>query len=534
MMKRKIKNISAEQIISRRKALTANGKGKAATWTRVSSEEQFRNNNSIDTQLEACHRYCDRCGKEVKYDFGGTFESAKKAGEKFLDMVGAVLNDPEIDTIVVYDYDRFSRNMEEGLTYKGQLNRSGVTIIAVNQPVDKSNMLAEHIEAILLIVADIDNAMRRHKCHEGMVACLNRGEWYSRPPLGYASEKVNKQHIITINDKGHILKKAWEWIASEPDISQAKVIERLKLRGLKIDKQRLSKCLHNRFYCGKIEHQYLNGAVVDGKQEKLVSEALFNKVLNIIDGKSCRGYEHAAETPRFPLKGHIYYEGHLMTGYTVKKKDKDYYKYNGTIGNVNVSAQELHAKYLELLNEFSVPTEFTPMLVNLLKSKFAEKENVQVDEINTVRKHLATINTYIKTAKKNFAIGKIDEDAYSSALSDLEAERRDAERELEKLSVNLSNLAEFLGQSIEIACKLGSYWRNGAFEICQKIQKLVFPDGVIWNKENRALLTKGGNLFFDLIRTISANYKNNATKKVEKSCDFSTLVAGERLELSTS
>ena len=127
MIKKK-KKIGIDQIISRRKSLTASGKGKAATWTRVSSEEQYKSNNSIDTQLEACHRYCENNNKEIKYDFGGTFESAKKAGEKFLDMVGVVLNDPEIDTIVVYDYDRFSRNMTEGLTYKGQLNRSGITI----------------------------------------------------------------------------------------------------------------------------------------------------------------------------------------------------------------------------------------------------------------------------------------------------------------------------------------------------------------------------------------------------------------------
>ena len=85
MIKRK-KKIGIDQIISRRKSLTASGKGKAATWTRVSSEEQYKSNNSIDTQLEACHKYCENNDKEVKYDFGGTFESAKKAGEKFLDM----------------------------------------------------------------------------------------------------------------------------------------------------------------------------------------------------------------------------------------------------------------------------------------------------------------------------------------------------------------------------------------------------------------------------------------------------------------
>ena len=522
MIKKK-KKYGIDQIISRRKALTASGKGKSATWTRVSSEEQFKSNNSIDTQLDACHRYCENNNKEVKYDFGGTFESAKKAGDKFLEMIGIVLNDPEIDTIVVYDYDRFSRNMTEGLTYKGQLNRSGITIIAVNQPVDKSNLLAEHIEAILLIVADIDNAMRRHKCYEGMVACINRGEWYGRPPLGYNSKKVNKEHQLTINDDGRILKNAWEWIANEPDITQAKIVERLRARGLDIKKQRLSECLRNPFYCGRLEHKFLNGNVIKGKQEKLISEALFDRVQQILDGNH-GGYEQSAITPQFPLKGHIYYNGHMLTGYTVKKKNLDYYKYSGKDGSVNVSAKELHAKYSELLDRFNVPMELIPTLVEVLKQKFAEKENTQEDDINAVKKRLATINTHIKTAKRNFAIGKVDEDVYSDAIADLEAEKRATEAELEKISVNLSNLASYIENAIRIACNLSSYWNMGDFEVSQKIQKMVFPNGVRWDKENRAYLTDFGNLFFDLMFSISDIYKNQTAQKKDKSCDLSSLV----------
>lgn len=107
-MIKKSKNTNFDEIISKRKSLTASGKGKAAIWTRVSSEEQFKSNSSIDTQLSACYQYCKQHDKAVKCEFGGTFESAKKAGEKFLDMVGCVLNDPEIDTIVVFDIDRFA------------------------------------------------------------------------------------------------------------------------------------------------------------------------------------------------------------------------------------------------------------------------------------------------------------------------------------------------------------------------------------------------------------------------------------------
>ena len=71
---------------------------------------------------------------------------------------------------------------------------------------------------------------------------------------------------------------------------------------------------------------------------------------------------------------------------------------------------------------------------------------------------MATIKSFIKTTKNNFAIVEVDEDAYSSAIVDLEAKKRAAELELVRLSVNLSNIASYIEKSIRIACKLRSYW----------------------------------------------------------------------------
>ena len=63
-----------------------------------------------------------------------------------------------------------------------------------------------------------------------------------------------------------------------------------------------------------------------------------------------------------------------MTGYTVKKKNLDYYKFSGTGGAVNVSAKEMHAKYVELLSQLKLPEELLPVLTDVLRKKFAEKE----------------------------------------------------------------------------------------------------------------------------------------------------------------
>ena len=532
-MIKKSKKTKASKIVERRAKITQEGKGKAIVWTRVSSEEQFRTNHSIQTQIDACDKYCEGIGKEVKHHFGGTFESAKVMGEKFLQMIAEALSDPEIDTIVVYDYDRFSRNAEEGVACKGQLKRNGIAVKSVNQPLDDNNILSDQMSAFLLIFADIDNAMRRHKCHQGMVSCINRGEWFSRPPLGYDSQKKNKEHVVTVNAEGRILRNAWYWILNEPNLSQAKILERLKSRGLKISKQKLSNTLRNCFYCGRIEHKYLNGRVIKGKQEVLIPEEVFDKVQVILDGNT-HGYEQATETPRFPLKNHVYAMGHALSGYTVKKKNLDYYKYSGKEGSVNVSAKEMHTKYAELLRGFAVPEELMPILTQVLEKKFQEKNNIKSVDIANISKNLATINTQIKNVKKNYAIGEIEKEVYLEVLRDLDSEKSQAEIELEKMSANLSNQAEFVNEALAIACNLTTYWRKQDFEVCQKIQKLAFPKGVEWDSKNRQYLTNDTNLFFDTLRRVSDTYKGVEIKKQDKSCDLSCLVAGGGLEPPTS
>ena len=71
-----------------------------------------------------------------------------------------------------------------------------------------------------------------------------------------------------------------------------------------------------------------------------------------------------------------------------------------------------------------------------------------------------------------------------------------AEGELERASVNLSNLATYIDDTIAFACNLSSYWQKMDFEMCQGIQKLVFPEGVKWDKESRSYRTTNYNSFF--------------------------------------
>ena len=82
------------------------------------------------------------------------------------------------------------------------------------------------MENILFLFNQFENSLRRDKAVTGMTACLQRGEWYGKAPLGYDHKKIGKTHVLTVNDDGRILKKAFLWKANE-GMGDVEIVERL-------------------------------------------------------------------------------------------------------------------------------------------------------------------------------------------------------------------------------------------------------------------------------------------------------------------
>ena len=64
------------------------------------------------------------------------------------------------------------------------------------------------------------------------------------------------------------------------------------------------------------------------------------------------------------------------------------------------------------------------------------------------------------------------------------------------------------------------------FEVCQKIQKLIHPLGIVWDKEKGCYRTLAENSVFDIFRSISEDYKCHYKEKADNSFELSALVAG--------
>ena len=516
----------------------ANLKEKVAViWTRVSTKEQADNNNSLEVQKKECELYAKRNNIKIAKYYGGTNESAKTEGKLYREMITEVAKTKGVNVILVYSFDRFSRAGDEGILTKRYLKAKGIYVVSATQATDPDSPAGEFMENILFLFNQFENNLRKGKCEAGMKEVLENGYWYSRPPLGFNKEKKGKEHIVKVNETGKLLEQAFLWKANE-GLNNIQIVQRLKsldfkkISGKNIYPQKLTEIFHNPFYCGKIKHALLGDEIIPGKQEVLISETIWNKVNGI---ESNIGYTHAIETPMYPLKRHVICAdcGRYLTGYEVKAKKLHYYKCNTKDCKNNHNISKIHEGYSNLLSDYSIPKELIPILKKVLIKVFKERSQNQSGLHKELSKQLTECNNQIKEVNLKYGLGNIPTEVYNTTIETLKDKKTGIEIELEKAKENLSNLEKFIEKSLLISCKTRDLWKDSNFNIQQKLQNLLFPMGVMYNKETNSYLTIAENIALCSFAKLSALYKNEDTKKEPLFSDSFDLVAGTGLEPMT-
>ena len=502
----------------------------AALWTRVSTEKQEKNNCSLENQKRICREFAEAHGIRIKTEFGGTHESAKTEGKMYREMIAKVAKDKEINIILVYSFDRFSRAGNEAIMTKAYLKSKGIYVISATQQTDPDSAAGEFMENILFLFNQFENNLRKDKAVMGMKECLKKGYWYQQAPLGYDRKKIGKEHILTVNDAGRILKNAFIWKATE-NAGDIEIVNRLKHLGLNVDRKHLNKILHNRFYCGYIEHNLLDGEIIKGKQEILIDEDTWNRA----NGITRAGYEHQDETEDFPLKRHIICSdcGGYLTGYTVKARGRNYYKCNKKGCKSNHSTDKLHQLYSDLLDKYSIPTEIAPIFNKVLHKVFDEYNDYKGEMRSALLKRQTEVRKNLDEVQIRYGLGKISDEVYQTTMQHLKAELAEISRGIDEASKNLSNIQKFIDKSIVMSSKLGDLWNNGNFSSRQKLQKLVFPEGVLFDKEINDYRTENVNEVFEIFRRFTVLYEDEKQKAITDFHQLSPCVGKRRLERPT-
>ncbi len=503
----------------------------ALIYTRVSSKEQADTGNSLETQLKACEEYAARKGYNVLEHFGGTYESAKdderKEFQRMLKFIKQHKN--KVDTILVYTIDRFSRTGGNAIYLTENLQKAGVRLESCLHQIDTSTSSGELNQGILLLFGKFENQQRREKCMAGMVEALKKGYWMGKAPMGYDSVIRNGQQEITINKMGELIRLAFLMKAKEGKSNTA-IIGKLKSMGLFLYNQTLTKIFRNPFYCGVITNKLLGTEVVEGKHESLISRAIFFKV-NDIQLANPQGYTVQKEDENLPLRQHIKCEcGTMFTGYEMKKKGLHYYKCNRIGCKCNKSAKSLHEQYLSLLKSYQIEPRLLPALKVALTGVFDELNEQHLAKQKEFKRQLTEVEKKLVKLEESYIFEGLNKALYEKFSVKLEGERKEIEAELEKAEKPLSNRKNFIELGLKMGVNLCESWEKGDFQEKRRVQTVVFPEGVIFDRENEGYRTPRVNTFFSLTALFSARLKEIKKGKTSSKTDFSLSVVHRGIE----
>ena len=476
---------------------------RAVVYTRVSSKEQADKNLSLDFQKRIILEYASKNTFEVLSFFGGTYESAKTDGRKeFQRMLEFIKkNKGTVSHILVYTLDRFSRTGGGAIKLAQELREKyGVTVFAVTQPTDTTNVSGVFQQNIQFLFSEFDNQLRKQRAVAGMKEKFEKGVWCLKPPMGYDVVKVNGERKIIVNETGEQLRKAFKWKAQ--GMRNDDIIAKLRKAGVTIYRQKLSMIFSNPFYCGIIANRMLGGRLINGTHPTIVSEDIFLEVNNIRQKANKFGTTHRKDFDLLPLKVFMKCEycGNGFTGYIVKKKNLFYYKCRTTGCKCNQNAKVVNAHFEDFLNKLSIKPELVAPLMKCMAVQFDQLHADSKQQISHVQMQISDLEKKCRKLDEKFHIlEEISADTYKSLAAKYQEEKSELMQNLPDTSESSSNLQNYLEKVLVLSSKLATVWASSPTKTKEVLQNAIYPEGVTYNRKNGGFRTTKVNEVFGWI-----------------------------------
>lgn len=294
-----------------------------AAYIRVSDERQ--DEYSPDSQLKKIREYAAKEGylipdEYVFYDDGISGKNVKNRGEFNRMIAIAKTQNRFFDVIYVWKLSRFARNQEQSIVYKNLLQKIGISVKSVSEPIPEGPF-GTLIERIIEWMDEFYLVNLGAEVERGMAEKVSRGEPVAAPPFGY---KMGDNIYLPDEESGkaNIIREIFQRYANGEKMREIAVS--LGERGVRTTRGNMPEnrwveyILYNPCYAGKIRWS-LNGTrairnrnyisenlmIVDGHHEPLISMELWEKVQNMLEAqkKKYPKYSKPQQPAQYMLKG---------------------------------------------------------------------------------------------------------------------------------------------------------------------------------------------------------------------------------------
>jgi len=256
-------------------------------YTRVSTARQGERGVSLQEQRDAIERYAKRYGLAINQWFEER-ESAAKRGRTVFTRMLKLIRQGKAHGVIIHKIDRSARNLKDWADL-GEMIDAGVEVHFANESLDlntRGGRLSADIQAV--VAADYIRNLRE-ETKKGFYGRLKQGLFPIPAPVGYCDRGKGKPKEPD-PVMAPLVAEAFALYATG-NFSLHRLLGVMHERGLrnrrgsKVSMNGLSTILNNPFYTGLMRVN-TTGEVFPGIHQPIVSKSLFDRVQNVLNGKT--------------------------------------------------------------------------------------------------------------------------------------------------------------------------------------------------------------------------------------------------------
>ncbi|MDX3917254.1 MAG: recombinase family protein [Pseudosphingobacterium sp.] len=465
----------------------------AYLYIRVSTDEQARRGYSLREQEERLSLYCTTNRIEVlgiiKEDYSAkTFN--RPEWKKLL--VTLRKKRKTAVQILCVKWDRFSRSIEAAYEMIGILRSLNASIYAIEQPIDVSIPENKMMLAIYLAAPEVENDRRALNVFYGMRKARREGRWMGTAPTGYINRITpdGNKYIMPKQPESDIMKWVFEELAR--GVYAAEQVRKMaNKKGLKCERNNFWKLIRNPIYCGiVVVPPYKNDEIefVKGQHQPIISEALFYRVQDVLNGNKRSVATKVISKDMLPLRGFLQCPNcnRMLTGSASKGRHQYYYYYHcsSSVCGSRFKAEEVNSYFERELLKFKLMPETGELLKMVVMDEYKSSHREELDERAILYRQIQEQELIMANARKKLMIDEIDGNDFKIIKSECNEKLKKLEAQLENLpsrSESLKTIESLLDIVVEKYSRIDKHYQDADIEGKRRIIGSMYPENLCFD-----------------------------------------------------
>jgi site-specific DNA recombinase len=255
-------------------------------------------------------------------------------------------------------------------------------------------------------------------------------------------------------------------------------------KGKLLSSQTFSQTLRKPVYAGRIVVPKWN-IDVPGKFQPLVTQAVFDKVQSILNGRTVSVTPRARSHADFPLRGFVKcgYCTERLTGSWSKGRNRYYAYYHCQDGCIRATKDVMEGQFEEFMRQLQPNAGYMRLYREIVMDVWRKKQGDSQQVQGVVSRKVKELRENKIKLEEAFIYQKaIDATTYKEMRANLIEELTLAEMELRDAQAEEIEIETVLEYAEMVLTNASNLWKAAPPEQKQRLQQVLFPEGVTYSE----------------------------------------------------